>query len=330
MHLLFTDPSTSPRTELGRLIFGVMYGLAVVTLFGLLGKLGMPTFYDKLLAVPLMNLTIQGIDGLVRSGRLRAIDPARWGTGLAPRRRHLAYMAVWGLVFLFMLDPADAYKPRRWVPVWQQACERDLRNGCQTLSLIETSYCRQGSPWACNELGLLQVGRGVSSPVPAAEAFARACGAGMKAACANRERLATGVGPDRIAEFGRAPPSFADWPILVQEGQGVPQGLGPAELVQRACRQGWAEGCQALAGVRFAGRGTARDVPGAVTALEQACQMKLWASCADLGVLLQTGDGGVPVDAARGTDLLQRACDGGFQRACARLQGGAATKPSSP
>ena len=27
MHLLFTDPSTSPRTELGRIIFGVMYGL---------------------------------------------------------------------------------------------------------------------------------------------------------------------------------------------------------------------------------------------------------------------------------------------------------------
>ena len=27
MHLLFTDPSTSPRTELGRIIFGVLYGL---------------------------------------------------------------------------------------------------------------------------------------------------------------------------------------------------------------------------------------------------------------------------------------------------------------
>ena len=27
MHLLFTDPSTSPRTELGRIMFGVLYGL---------------------------------------------------------------------------------------------------------------------------------------------------------------------------------------------------------------------------------------------------------------------------------------------------------------
>ena len=30
MHLLFTDPSTSPRTELGRIMFGVLYGLSVV------------------------------------------------------------------------------------------------------------------------------------------------------------------------------------------------------------------------------------------------------------------------------------------------------------
>ena len=30
MHLLFTDPSTSPRTELGRVIFGVLYGLSAV------------------------------------------------------------------------------------------------------------------------------------------------------------------------------------------------------------------------------------------------------------------------------------------------------------
>src|SRR5437016_14412393 len=27
MHLLFTDPSTAPRTELGRVIFGALYGL---------------------------------------------------------------------------------------------------------------------------------------------------------------------------------------------------------------------------------------------------------------------------------------------------------------
>ena len=32
MHLLFTDPSTSPRTELGRIMFGALYGLSTVAL----------------------------------------------------------------------------------------------------------------------------------------------------------------------------------------------------------------------------------------------------------------------------------------------------------
>lgn len=53
MHLLFTDPSTSPRTELGRIIFGALYGLSTVALYVLLGKAGLPTFYDKLLQVPI-------------------------------------------------------------------------------------------------------------------------------------------------------------------------------------------------------------------------------------------------------------------------------------
>jgi hypothetical protein len=67
LHLLVTDPSTSPRTPLGRSIFGGLYGLGVFGLYALLGALGVPTFYDKLLCVPLLNLSVQRIDGLVRA-----------------------------------------------------------------------------------------------------------------------------------------------------------------------------------------------------------------------------------------------------------------------
>ena len=38
MHLLFTDPSTAPRTELGRMIFGALYGLSTIALYELLGN----------------------------------------------------------------------------------------------------------------------------------------------------------------------------------------------------------------------------------------------------------------------------------------------------
>ena len=101
-HLLFTDPSTSPRTELGRLIFGVLYASGVIALYVLLDRLGMPTFYDKLLPVPLLNLAIQGIDRAARSNLLKRFDPGALGRTLTPRRRHLAYMSIWIALFVTM------------------------------------------------------------------------------------------------------------------------------------------------------------------------------------------------------------------------------------
>jgi tetratricopeptide (TPR) repeat protein len=102
MHLLFNDPSTSPRTELGRILFGVLYGLAVITLFGLLERTGIPTHYDKLLAVPVLNLLIQGIDAGVRSTALSHFDPAKLGNKLTPRLRNLGYVMVWTIIFVVM------------------------------------------------------------------------------------------------------------------------------------------------------------------------------------------------------------------------------------
>jgi ankyrin repeat protein len=99
MHLLFTDPSTAPRSELGRILFGVLYALSVILLFDVLGKIGAPEFYDKLLAVPFLNLSIQLIDRAARSPWLKRLDPAAVGRTLTPRRRHLAYVALWVLGF---------------------------------------------------------------------------------------------------------------------------------------------------------------------------------------------------------------------------------------
>jgi hypothetical protein len=61
MHLLFTDPSTAPKTESGRVIFGMLYAAAVIALAPAFG------FYDKLLPVPFLNLTVRFIDRAVRS-----------------------------------------------------------------------------------------------------------------------------------------------------------------------------------------------------------------------------------------------------------------------
>ena len=239
MHLLFTDPSTSPRTEMGRLMFGVMYGLGVVTLFALLEHLGTPTFYDKLLAVPLMNVCIQVIDRVAQSPAIRRFDPTRGLGTLAPRKRHLIYIGVWALVFVFMSDPAYWLRPRRWVPFWQEACSESRHNACQTLGRIATQYCRQGSGWACNELGILETEKRTQSPIPAQAAFQQACRIGFSPGCENASATMFGG----ASSFSRLPPRDADYPILLQEGSGRPPDKTSQELYARACKQGWKEAC---------------------------------------------------------------------------------------
>ena len=193
MNLLFTDPSTSPRTELGRLAFGVLYGLGVAALYAGLGALGAPTFYDKLLAVPLLNLTVQALDRWARSDAVRRLDPASLGRSLSPRRRHLAYMAVWAAAFLpinaleGMGDVRDAGPP-----LWRQACDRGRLEACRALAAALAPACVAGSPRACNELGILAAEGLASGPLPAPAAFARACSLGLPAGCANAEELAAG------------------------------------------------------------------------------------------------------------------------------------------
>ena len=92
MHLLFTDPSTAPRTELGRLLFGVLYGLSTVALYVLLDRAGAPTFYDKLLQVPLLNLSVIAIDravgGIVPAAPRPCRPRPRAGAPAAPPGLH--------------------------------------------------------------------------------------------------------------------------------------------------------------------------------------------------------------------------------------------------
>ena len=193
MNLLFTDPSTSPRTELGRLVFGALYGLSVAALYAALEAAGAPTFYDKLLAVPLLNLSVQAIDRWALSDALRRIDPAALGRTLSPRRRHLAYMAIWAAAFL----PVNALEgvgdvSEAGVALWQRACDRGRPEACRALAATYGPECVAGSPRACNELGILAADGLASTPLPATAAFARACGLGLPEGCANAGEFASG------------------------------------------------------------------------------------------------------------------------------------------
>ena len=247
MHLLFTDPSTAPRTEVGRIMFGVLYGLSTVALYVLLGRAGVPVFYDKLLQVPVLNLSIQLLDRMAHSRWLRAFDLATLGRSLVSRQRNLAYMALWVVVFTVMsaIQGVGDRHPGQWVPFWQGACSDGRPYACLYLADMQLTFCRSGSGWACNEAGILYVALALSGedrrrldPADAAGALERGCDLNFGPACQNLTRLTSGLGP-----FEHAQPTLEDYPIILRGTKGPITDRSPAALYARACSQDWADTC---------------------------------------------------------------------------------------
>jgi len=236
MHLLFTDPSTSPRTELGRIFFGVAYAVGVTLLAPSVD------FYDKLLPVPLLNLCVRAIDRAARSTALRQFDPAALGRGLAPSRRRLAYISIWTTAFVLINATHSLGHASRgyWLPFWQEACRTDRPDACKKLAFLESTYCQGGSGWACNDLGQLIARLRPDDRAGAAESFQRACDLSFTAGCGNAARAVTGANT-----WLSAPPTRSDYEILLMEGSGPLTDATPLALYARACDQGWMDGCSA-------------------------------------------------------------------------------------
>jgi hypothetical protein len=247
MHLLFTDPSTSPRTELGRALFGVLYGLSAVALYQLLGAAGVPTFYDKLLQVPILNLSVRLLDRASRARWLAAFDPSRVGRSLTARQRHVAYLSVWAMAFALMSvsQGVGDRHPGQWLPFWERACRDGRPRACAYLANMESIFCNAGSGWACNEAVIRQgervtaAGGSTQWDLPAATAlFQRGCRLGFVPACRNAVRLVDGA-----RQFERALPTLADYYILLRGSKGPITDRAPSALHARACQQGWLASC---------------------------------------------------------------------------------------
>lgn len=235
MHLLFTDPSTSPRSELGRLMFGALYGLSVVGLYALLTAAGLPTFYDKLLQVPLMNLSVRHIERLVGRASLRRFNPENVLRRFAGYRRNLAWVSLWGMLFGVMSATGGLgdRHPGQWLPFWREACRERRPNACSHVEQLETTLCRAGSGWACNELGNFRSERDADS-IGTLASWQRGCEMGFGPACANA----------RDGGARSAAPEIVDYPILLRGSKGPVAKVPPWELYARACRQKWLDACR--------------------------------------------------------------------------------------
>jgi hypothetical protein len=101
LHLLVTDPATSPRNNPGKVIFGMAYGVGIWVTTGILRQFALPDFYDKLLVVPLLNLSVRTLDRLAAWRPLSRFG--HWETAIGPRKLNLIHMACWASLFMTML-----------------------------------------------------------------------------------------------------------------------------------------------------------------------------------------------------------------------------------
>jgi hypothetical protein len=203
--------------------------------------MGMPTFYDKLLCVPILNLLVPTIDRFVKSigphpllHRLALDGPLGRG--------NLAHMAVWAGIFVVMMSTGSADGMHRGdsLPFWEQACREGRPHACQRLVRIEASYCGDNAGWACNELGRHHVEGRIVTPDPdrAFAYFARACEGRFQPGCVN---MLDASAPSRVD------PRTIDLRLLLREGGPNLLEMAEPELYQRACRHGWSFACQKAA-----------------------------------------------------------------------------------
>jgi hypothetical protein len=238
LHLLVTDPSTSPRTPLGKAIFGALYGVGVFVLYALLTAIGAPTFYDKLLCVPLLNLSVIAIDRLahrLQSGNVWArCRDARPLLG----KNHF-HMAVWAVLFGTMtaFGKTDGQHTGDSLPFWQQACAAQRPHACERLLLLENTYCADNSAWACNELGIHYRQSVITArdEQRALTAFAKSCELRFQPACDNL------LNPNSIQTDT---PRTLDLRLLLREGGQNLLNASEDELHAKACKHGWTFACE--------------------------------------------------------------------------------------
>jgi hypothetical protein len=235
--LLITDPSTSPRSPPGKIVFGALYGVGVFALYAILESVGAPAFYDKLLCVPLLNLSVRGIDAGVTALKARPTwSRARLDWIFA--RPNTAHMSAWIVLFLTMtaLGKTDGRHPGDSIAFWQEACGASRRHACDRLLQLEAAYCGDDSAWACNEVGVAYTDGRETLPDQhrAVAYYARGCDLGSLAACMNLLEPGATVRDD---------PSVSDLRLLLREEGERPTDEPDRELYQRACDDGWSFAC---------------------------------------------------------------------------------------
>lgn len=325
LHLLVTDPATSPRKNLGKIIFGAAYGAGISGLVPVLEGLGAPVFYDKLLCVPLLNLTVRLLDraSVALEGKFA---PLRTLASWKPQKANFAFMGVWVAFFAFMVGSGflrDTH-PGTDSALWDKACTAGNARACDVLAHALDVECQRNSAPSCFGLAtLLSDGKRIPRrPVGAARSLGRACDIGSQEACASLVNLVTSEGEGVL----RQPCGQGDGTScfmlgsLYAVGQGVGRSLeSSAALYQQSCTAGFTRGCGMLGESYISGEGVPRNMIKARELLEGACTAGYAPGCFNVGIIHREGIE-TPKDGSLAQARFRRGCDLGYQTACQALE----------
>ena len=315
LHLLVTDPATSPKTTPGKIAFGGLYGAGVFALYPFLAWLNIPEFYDKLLCVPVLNLTVRGMDRASRAISARLRMPA-WISEMSLRQANAVHMAVWIALFASMTATGFMKKqldhPGGHAEFWEKACKEGRLNGCREwVRALKISCAYQGAA-ACAAMGRLQdEGRLVARDrLMAGKNFGRACDLGLAQGCASLAAFVQRGGED---VFSRACAGGDGVSCFILGGQMDP--TRAAALYERSCAAGWVRGCGRLGEFYQQGEGIPVDLPRAMDNYQKGCEGGDAASCAGAAQMFRRGIG-VAQNEMVASQLMARACQLGLRDAC--------------
>lgn len=337
LHLLMTDPSTSPRSNVGRTLFGLGYGLGYIVVFEVLGWLGAPELYAKLYPVPILNCCVQWLDRMARRGALGRLN-ARWEAG-PPVRTNLAHMTAWAATFVVLLATGYVYgldrtpHPGDSIAFWKQAQAEGRHDAARKLVMVAGSHAAAGHEGdAYNELGILSMAGEVDAEAEktriksAADWFGRGMARGSEAAHENMLMLGLYRGSRRSdEEYGAALQNVLGRAqrggraaqlvgLVFETGGGVPVDAGKALAAYRLAKDDpWA--VRGIVRLGLAG-GAVLDLAPHAPAMRAAAEAVDAECCYYLACMLQLGRG-VAKDEGEAKRWFLRAVELGYAPAVA-------------
>lgn len=344
-HLLITDPSTSPRSNLGRVIFGLLYGTGIFYLFDLLGAYRVPELYAKLLIVPALNLSVIWIDWLARTGPLGAISRA-WESALPRKPMNFVHMGCWAGLFCslwfggFFIGSGGSSGPHpgNSIAFWKQAIVDGKPHAERKLTILCLVEANKGNGAALNELGLMALEGNDFVPrdrANAARFFSEGCALRDGSACANvavqflflnewrseDEVLSALDLLEADCSLGSEghPQSCYLAGFAYETGQGRDLSLRHAAALYKQVADRNLYAVKGLVRLALMGLHDEPQLRPLATVLARACEAGDAEACWYLAYLYATGTGVTQSDATARA-ILQRACELGSAQACRALE----------